>query len=212
MNNDIGNQIIPYNTMTLTGKGQISVVPDVASIHLGIQSTGENLEEVQSDNSNISQNILQSIKQHGITDIKTFQYLIEKVYEYENDIRVEKGYSVRNIFEIKLTDMNQVGTVIDEAVKNGANVVEFIGFEVSNPDYYYQQALNLAVMNAIQKAQSIAMQLRVRMNSIPIHITENSSLQIPFSNRRNMGEIALATPIEPGQYQIEATVTAEFLY
>lgn len=212
MNKSFPNSLQSYNTMTILGKGQVTAIPDIAVIHLGVQTTGENLEQVQSENAQISQAILQAMRQLGIEDIQTHQYTIEKLYSYVNEERIDKGYSVRNVFRIRLDEIAQAGTVIDTAVANGANLVEFISFEVSNPDYYYQQALNMAVMNAVQKAQSIAMQLRVALNPIPIQITETSAISVPYTTSYNIRERAFATPIEPGTYQIEASITAEFAY
>ncbi|HBV66825.1 MAG TPA: hypothetical protein DEF04_00595 [Clostridiales bacterium] len=99
------------------------------------------------------------------------------------------------------------GTIIDTAVNSGANVIELISFDVSNRDYYYQQALNMAVMNAIQKAKSIALNLGIRSEPIPVRIVENSSQFAPPLFRR---ELASPTPIVPGNINIEASVTVDF--
>ena len=212
MTNYKENEQLPYNKMIVTGRGQVTVTPDLAILRLGVQTTGDDLSTAQSDNARISQNVLTALRQLGITDIKTYQYQIEKLYDYENGNRIDRGYSVRNILEIRMENMNLVGTAIDIAVNSGANVVEFINFEVADPDIYYQQALNLAVKNAYQKAKSISESLRVMINPIPILITENSAPPIPFSSMYMAREGAFTTPIEPGNKQIEANVTAEFIY
>lgn len=111
-----------------------------------------------------------------------------------------------------MNDLNQAGFVIDTAVNNGANVVDLINFEVSNPYAYYQESLNLAVMNAYEKAKSISVNLGLSMDPIPLRITENSTAPIPFSQFSSMREGAFATPIEPGNKQINASVTVEFMY
>jgi uncharacterized protein YggE len=197
--------------MTLTGTGHVSVVPDTAVIRLGVQTTSANLSTAQQENAMLSQAVLQSLQQLGITDIKTFQYNIDKIYDMENNQRVDKGYMVRNIFEIRTRNIDQVGTIIDNAVNNGANIVDFINFEVSDTNYYYLQALNLAVMNAIQKSRSISENLGIKTLPVPNHITENSTAPIPFQNFA-MREGAFTTPIEPGNIRIEASVTVEFIY
>ena len=203
----------PYNKMTLTGKGQVTVLPDLAILRLGVQTTGLNLTATQSENARISQNVISSLQQLGITDIKTFQYLIEMLYDYENGNRIDKGYSVRNLFEIPTSNLGLVGTIIDTTVNNGANIVEFVSFEVSNPELYYQEALNLAVNDAYHKAKSISTNLRIILNPIPTLIIENSAPPIPFSPVfLARGEGAFATPVEPGNKQIEASVTVEFTY
>ena len=201
-----------YNTMTLAGQGQVTSIPNVAIIRLGVQSIGDNLTETQSENAQISQAILEALKQINVSDIKTYQYNIEKNYLYENATTIDNGYSVRNILEIKLNNTDQVGMVIDTAVNSGANVVEFISFDVFNSDYYYKQALNLAVMNAIQKAKSISMFLGIPMDPAPTHIVENSSTVTPFSPMYSAREGDFTTPIEAGQYQINASVTVDFIY
>lgn len=206
------NNHLEYNIMTLNGQGQITTVPNTAIIRLGVQTTGDNIETIQSDNANISQNVIQSLNQLGITNIRTYQYVIDKNYEFENGIRVDRGYVVRNILEIQIDNLDQVGLIIDTAVNSGANLVEFISFEVDDPTKYYQQALNLAIMDTITKANSIAKQLRIPMEPIPIRIVENSSAPMPRSQQYSIREGVFTTPIEPGLKQIDAFVTVDFIY
>lgn len=203
---------LPYKKMTLTGKGQVAVTPDVAIVRLGVQTTGDNVTTAQAENARISQQMINSLKQLGISEIKTVQYQIEKIFDYENGNRIDRGYMVRNIFELRIMDLNLVGVAIDTAVYNGANVVEFINFDVNDAELYYQQALNLAVKNAFQKAKSISSSLRIMFDPVPIRITEVSNQPIPLSPTIALREGAFATPIEPGSKQIEANVIVEFTY
>lgn len=196
-------------TMTMTGKGQVTTVPNIAVIHLGVQTTGENLAETQAENAQTTQAIIQALNRMGVSDIKTFQYSIDRAYDYENGRQIDRGYNVRNILEIRISNPDMAGRVVDTAVSSGANAVELISFDVSNKEYYYQQALNMAVMNAIQKAKSISKNLGVSTDPIPIQITENSGFPVqPFYRQ----ELASATPIIPGNINIEASVTVDFAF
>lgn len=197
------------NIMTLTGDGQVTAVPDLAILHLGVQTTGEHLTDIQNENARISQAVLQALQQLNITDIKTYQYTINKIYEYENGKQIDKGYSVRNIFEIRTSNLEQVGNVIDTAVFNGANVVDLIEFEVSDSNTYYFQALDLAIENAYQKANMVALSLGLTNAPVPIRIDESSTPPMPFPI---LAVRESATPIEPGSKQIEASVIIKFLY
>jgi len=123
-----------FRSMTLTGQGQVTVEPDVAVIHMGVQSTGDDLAVVQAQNAQLSQAVLNALQQMGITDIKTFQYTIDKNYDYVNGTQIDRGYTVRTIFQIKTDDMELIGDFIDKAVNSGANVVDLNSFEVSKPD------------------------------------------------------------------------------
>jgi uncharacterized protein YggE len=74
----------PYDTMTLTGQGTVMATPDLAVIRLGVQTTGYDLPKIQSENAQISQRVIQALGLVGITEIKTIQYAIDKVYEYRD--------------------------------------------------------------------------------------------------------------------------------
>jgi len=198
-----------YHTMTLTGQGHVMATPDLAVIRLGVQTTGTDLTQIQYENAQISQAIIQALSQVGIADIKTIDYSIDKMYEYEEGKQIDKGYSVRHIFEIKTNNINEVGNIIDTAVNMGSNVVSSISFELSDPDYYYQQALNLAVDNAIQKAKSISANFHLRLNSVPTTIVEGNVSPVPMLQFQR--EVA-STPIIAGELRIEAFVTTDFLY
>ncbi|WP_033165350.1 SIMPL domain-containing protein [Clostridium sp. KNHs205] len=202
----------PGKKMVLTGKGQVSVNPDLAILRLGVLTTGEDVTTAQAENAKISQQVLEVLRQLGIADIKTVQYQIEKIIDYQNGNRIDRGYSVRNLYEVSLDDLGLVGTVIDTAVYNGANIIESISFEVADPDLYYQQALNLAVKNAYQKAKSISSSLRIIFDPVPVLITEVSTQPIPFSPSFALREGTSATPIESGTTKIEASVIVEFIY
>lgn len=196
-------------TMTLTGQGQVTAVPNIAVIRLGIQTTGENLVDIQAENAQIAQTIIQALQRMGISDIKTFQYSIDKIYDYENGRQIDRGYSVRNILEIRTANLDMAGNIIDTAVNSGANVVDLISFDVANREYYYLQALNMAVMNAMQKANSIAMNLGTAANPVPVKIVENIIMPVQPYYRQ---ELAAATPIMPGTLKIEASVTVDFAF
>ncbi|WP_312813471.1 SIMPL domain-containing protein [Sedimentibacter sp.] len=202
------NDNVHNKTMTLTGQGQVTAVPDIAVIRLGVQTTGENITGIQTDNARMTQSIIQALQRMGVNNIKTYQYTIDKLYDYENGRQIDRGFSVRNILEIRTNNLDMAGSIIDTAVNLGANVVELISFDVSNREYYYQQALNAAIRDAIQKSKSIAMSLNSSSEPIPVNIVENSIMPIqPFRY-----ELAAATPIMPGNMLVEANVTVDFEY
>lgn len=200
---------IEQRCMRFTGEGKVSVEPDIAIIRLGVETRGENLQSVQDENRMIASTILDSVRNNQVTDIKTFQFNIERQYEYRDGERVDLGYVVRNIFEIRTNQLEQVGAIIDEAVGAGANVVDFIGFDVSDPEYYYLEALNMAVDQSIQKAKSVARNLGLLGEPTPICIAENSTIARPLQDFA-LREFVANTPIEPGTKDITANVTVEF--
>lgn len=202
----------PDNTIIVNGDGRVSVVPNIAVIRLGVQTDGENLTELQGRNAEISQMILQALETFDIVDIRTFQYQINKLFDYENGRQIDRGYTVRNIFELRSDNIDQVGMIIDTAIANGANIVELIEFELSDSETYYLEALRLALDNAYQKAFAIADSLGIEKEPIPVKVTESSSLSLPPRPFIARESVAFVTPVEPGREQIEASVIVEFRY
>jgi uncharacterized protein YggE len=110
------NGELSFRSMTLTGQGHVTVVPDVAVIRLGVQLSGSDLAAVQAQNARQSQAVLDALRRMGVSDIKTFQYTIDKYYENVNGTSVDRGYTVRNIFEIRTDDVSAVGSIIVAAI------------------------------------------------------------------------------------------------
>jgi uncharacterized protein YggE len=194
-------------TMTLTGHGEINMSPDMVIIHLGVETRGEDLSRIQAENARISQSVIQALQRMGITNIKTIRYSIDKVFDFVDGRQIDRGYLVRNILEIKTNNIEATGNIIDASVNAGANIVELISIDVSNREYYYRQALNMAIINAIQKAESIALNLGLSSAPQIVSIVENTA--IPFLPVQR--ELA-ATPIIPGAINIAADVTVEFVF
>lgn len=200
------------NTIIVNGNGQINAIPDVAIIRLGVQTEGENLADIQARNAETSQAVLQALAQYDPDDIRSFQYQINKLYDFTDGRQMDRGYSVRNIFELRTRMMDQLGLIIDTAVASGANIVELIEFEVADSSSYYLEALRLALDNAFQKAYTIADSLGIQRDPVPVKITESSSLSLPprpFVAREGG---VFVTPIEPGSEQIEASVIIDFRF
>lgn len=197
------------NSLTLSGQGQVAASPDLAIIHLGVQTAGYDLAAMQSENAARIEAVIQALRRMGISEIETVQYSIDKNYVYENGNQIDRGYTIRNILRIRTNRMDEVGNIIDTAVNAGANLVEFISFDLSDRGYYYRQALNMALDDAQQKARSVSRNLGIQIDPIPNRIVENSGLPIqPFMLQRE----AAGTQILPGTLLVEASVTAEFLY
>ncbi|PKM93682.1 MAG: hypothetical protein CVU84_13950 [Firmicutes bacterium HGW-Firmicutes-1] len=203
-----------HYSMELQGEGNVMVVPDVALIQLGVETNNTNLQKAQEENTLRTQQVLTAIGQLGIEekDLQTIYYNIEKQYDYIDGKQVDRGYRVSNILQVTVRNIDLVGEVVDTAVNNGANVVRGISFEVDDTTYYYQKALNLAVMNAVKKAESIASRMSIQLLHVPFRITEESYGQAPVTNRYFAARGDVETPIEAGQTQITARVKVVFSY
>lgn len=205
-------ELQPLYTMTLQGDASVEVVPDIAILDIGVETINKNLKVAQEENAIISQQLLNVFEEMGIdeSDIQTSSYNINKAYEYVDGKQIDKGYRVTHLFQVKVRNIEMIGEVIDAAVRQGANLIEDITFDVDNKSYYYQMALNLSLRDALNKAKSIGRNMGYKVMEMPLEILEESYQATPVAYSYSRGEVQ--TPIEPGQKQIVAKVRAVFSY
>lgn len=204
-------------TLTVEGKGQVSAAPDEAIIRIGFVTENEDVEKAQAENTTLAQKGLAALKAVGIQeeDIQTVSYIVQPIYEFKEGTSLLKGYKVQHIFEVTIRDLKDVGAVYETVIAAGANIAENIQFVVSNREIYYQQALQLAMKNATEKAVKLGQQIGVKINNIPTKVTENSTSVSPREYAFSLSsESALqaAPPIERSKLEIDASVTALFKY
>lgn len=203
------------NILKLSGEGSVSASPNMSTITLGVITENENLTSAQQENNQKITSVINSLSGLGIKkdDIKTVDYRIEMVYDYENSTQTLRGYRVIHMLQITNNDIARTGSIVDTAVKNGANTVSNIEFSIKNPQKYYNQALSLSLKNAQSKASALAKDMNVNVNPVPILVQEVGQMPSPMPMQANMfAKSAAATPIQPGELTITATIQAHFLY
>lgn len=203
--------------MTVNGTGKVAARPDVAILSFGVETNNRELKEAQQSNAETISQITQSLIQAGISEenIQTADYYIFPEYDYVDGKQQFRGYQVTHILSVRVEDINQTGAIVDLAVSNGANRVSNIQFTLKNPEQYYQEALRIALGQALAHAQTIANTMRLNLEQTPIRMIEKGGSETapirPYPKAEVMSAAAL-TPIEPGQQEIVARVEAQFQY
>lgn len=202
-------------TLTVTGNGKVIAQANAVQLQIAVITKGNDVTEAQQENAAIMNRVIQSILNLNIPreNIQTAAYTVTPTYNYIEGKQVFSGFEVTNAISVKITDINQVGAVIDTAVQSGANRISSLQFSVENPDFYYQQALSLALQNAQLKARTIADTMQLSLHPEPIEILEESVGTPPVLYKTlAIAEQSVSTPIEQGQMTISATVRVTFRY
>jgi uncharacterized protein YggE len=144
-------------SVQVSGTAVINVTPDRALIQLGVQSNGSMPEGVEAFNSAAIQRVTNAVRLLGVEpkDIATDWYIIEPVYEENNSLYI-KGYRINNAIAITLRDVSKTSKVIAAALKAGANQVINVDLYTSELRKYRDQARELAMKAAREKAQALA--------------------------------------------------------
>jgi len=217
---DNNNPGITPQQKTLSTSGTVSkkVAPDQVDIVLNIETWNDSAQISQEDNARISDAVRNALDDIGVRDIKTLSYYENEQYIWNSSYnRQDKnGYITVNSLQITLKDITRSGSVIDAAVRAGANRVQSVSFGLtdSKQNEIKAQALEEASASAKLKAESMVKGLGATLGSI-LNISENSYNYYPMM--KTMAEDAMVissytppTQITAGDVSVDATVTVTF--
>jgi uncharacterized protein YggE len=215
-------------TVNVSGAAVVYVTPDRALIQLGVQTNGVTPEETQGRNFLITQQVINSVRSQGVEakDIATDYIIVMPIYE-EYDALDIKGYRIDNTISITLRDVKLVEKVIVAALKAGANEVQDIQFYSSELRKYRDQAREMAMQAAVEKASALAGAAGAEAGCV-LSISENTWTQY-YGSWRSGRDLALwaqnaytnadpsggsqdegDTPISLGQLAVRAEINASF--
>ncbi len=163
----------------VTGTGEVTVVPDIAVLNLGVYVQMETLEAAQAQAAESMAAIMAVLESYNIDekDIQTSNYSVSPVWTWTDDgQRTLDGYSVSNTLTVKVRNTDDAGSIIDDVVDAGGEytVINGISFTVDDTEAYYTEARAKAIANAIAKATQIAELTGVTLGD-PNYIVDNSS-------------------------------------
>ncbi|MHB1316502.1 MAG: SIMPL domain-containing protein [Minisyncoccota bacterium] len=203
----IGKNIPTMNTVSVTGKGEISIKPDVASFTYSVIEEGKTTSEAQDKSTEKSNSIIDALKKAGIEekDIKTISYNINPKYEYTNSVctpyscppgkSIIVGYEVSQSVEVKIRKIDKAGDIISLA--GGLNVPNLsnLSFVVDDPEALKSEVRKLAIIDAKEKAKALSKELGVKFGEI-ISFYENGNDPYPYMSERTYGGVAPAMDIK----------------
>lgn len=194
------------------GQAIVNARPDRAFVMIAAESRSKNSAEAQKQNAVSMNAVLKQIEQAGVPKdaIRTVGYDLQPEYDYANGRQTFRSYIARNTVEVRLDDIDRVGTVIDAAGSSGAARISGIRFDVRNRAALERDALRQAVADARARADAAAAGAGATIDRI-VRIEEEG---IQVEPPRPMMRMAMAvsspdepTPVEPSTIEIRAGVT-----
>lgn len=227
--NYIGLDLEKERTIYVVGEGEVSGEPDVATISFSVTNEAQTSEKAMEDNAQKMNKVISFLKEQGIEDkdLKTTNISVSPRYEYRSSERSEEyyvyppsgervlvAYQADQSLEVKIRDLENAGTIVEKAVKAGANQIGGLTFEIENKDELENKARQEAIKNAKEKAETLANELGIKLQKI---ISYNESGFIPYSSR-DMSMPMMAKEMEenvvpelkPGETKIEVRVTVGY--
>ncbi|MGB5530974.1 MAG: SIMPL domain-containing protein [Ignavibacteriaceae bacterium] len=159
--------------ITANGEAVVKVQPDEIIITFGIETWDKNIMVAKQENNDIMKKAIVVIKEAGIQDkeIQTDYLSIEPRYDDNYEKKNFIGYFVRNTFVVTLAEPDKVEELVTGVLQSGVNYIHNINFQTTEFKKYREQARELALNAAKEKAEKMAGALGQRIGD-PIQINE----------------------------------------
>ena len=201
----------------VSGEGKVSVVPDVATVNLGVEAEDTTVTAAQNQAATAMGMVMEALADNGVVeeDIQTQYFNIYRVTRWDDETwqEVVIGYRVTNTVSVKIRDMENIASTIDAVVEAGGDLTRIngISFSVEDPSIYYEEAREEAMADAQARAEALAELAGVRLGK-PTYITENSYQpgSIYFPGARVDEAMESETPISPGETEITLNVQVTY--
>ena len=156
-------------TISVQGNGKVSAVPDIATLNFGVQTGRQKTADGAMKMLTKSMTaVVDAIKGAGVEekDIRT-QYLnLNPAFDWNDGKRIDRGFEASQSLVVKVRDLEKISSVLDVAVKAGANQAGSVGFTIDDPDVLREQARAEAIEDAKSKAMKLANDLGVGLGKM----------------------------------------------
>ncbi len=213
----IGISVQQRHSITITGEGKVTGLPDVAKIQLGYNIEKKTVAEAQKDNTAKMNQMIDKLKKDftiDSQDMQTINYYISPQYDWSNGKQTLRGYSVSQDLNVKVRQMDKVSKILDAAGSIGLNQVGNLTFEIDNPETLKQQAREKALQQAKDKADALAKIAGVKLGKV-ISFSESSSQPVPplyasYKLAEGVGGGGAAPDVQVGSNEITIIATVEY--
>ena len=194
-------------SMSVTGTGRVTIVPDMATINVGVRSEAEAVAEALEGNTAQANAISQTLQDMGIEekDIQTSNFNIYPNERYNPMTGEVEGryFVVENTVNVRVRDLSKLGEILNAVVEAGANSINGITFSVEDRSAAVAEARDLAIADAKAKAEAIAESADVELGEIlTINVYESGSPTGYFEAKGGMVTAEMEVPIAAGTLAI----------
>lgn len=206
--NYVGKDTPVVNAITVTGKGELVSIPDIATFSFSVNETAKDVTEAQTKATTKINATLKALKDNGVLDrdIKTTSYNINPHYEYQQlgctngycpgGKSVLTGYDVSQTIEVKVRDLKKAGALFATIGSLNVQNVNGLNFSIDDIDKVKADARELAIKDAKDKAQKLAGDLGVRIVRIT-NFYDQSDESVYYGRDMVMESAMIKTAIAP---------------
>lgn len=192
----------------VTGTGIVKIAPEIAKIRFSIETQDNSLNKTNKTHQEKIKKLTSILSGNNLTTIYFNSY---PIYNYENGKDIV-AYEIYNTFEIITENIEELPVIIDNLLSNNVSNIESIDYTLKDNSTAYSTALQFALENAKNKAQTLTQNAS---NLKVIKICEQNYFYNPISypvmlltkNSNNLNYI-----FTPSEIEIIANIEVDFIY
>lgn len=204
------------------GHGTVTRAPEIARLRASTTARSDRSDEAGKKSAQAMTELRARLKAARIPDaaIKTTSFVIQPDYAYQNNEQKFRGFVASNAIEVRVDDVSLIGPVVDAIGGVNLGAIDSLEFDVRDRKAATEEALRLAVTDAMSKARAMAQGAGRAVGDILKIQEDGVTFPEPFNLRMNRMAAAeslslaavpsppampqLATPIAPGPIEISA--------
>ena len=213
----VADTMFRATTINLSAYGETKVVPDMATISLGVQNEAPTAAQAISDNAQKMTRVIAALKKAGLTDreIQTSSLSLNPQYVYQENLPPRlTGYQASNQVVVTVHDLARLGPVVDATVNAGADNVGGISFSIDDP-HPAEDAARLEAVEALRaKADLYAKAMGYRVARL-VTMSEGGGgyappPPMPMYAQSMKAERDVSTPISAGETKVRVDISATY--
>jgi uncharacterized protein YggE len=148
---------LPAKVVRVVGTSEIKVVPDRVVIEVGVAKQDPSASVAKHVEDAAARRILATLHGNGVDekDIQTTFLSLQPQTSYVKKVRVPY-FVAQQTLTITVRDLAKLDQLLEALIKAGGNRIDSISYETSDLRKYRDQARDLAVKAALEKAAALA--------------------------------------------------------
>lgn len=197
--------------ISVTGEGTATVAPDMARISLGVVQEAENAADAMAAMSAAMEAILAQLTAAGVepAHMQTGNLRLDQRYDnFDGGPRKPVGYVATSDVQVQVYDLAKLGSILDAAVRDGANQMNGLQFDVADRAPHLMEARKAAVAEARAKAEVYTQAAGATLGDILVISEGGANMRpMPMMADAAFDGAGRSVPIAAGELSIAATVT-----
>jgi len=201
----------PPRVITVTGEAVVAAIPDLAYVSIGVTEEATAAAEALRAMSEAMTAVMARLEAAGIapTDLQTGQLSLEPRYDHSSNDGVPKmtGFVATTMLDVRVRDLDLLGTVLDAVVQDGANRLGGVRFDLTDREPALDAARRDAVAVARARAELYAEAAGVTLGDLQ-SLSEQQNYGGPQPMfARDMAMESMPVPMAAGEVNLSASVT-----